>query len=282
DPLRNYLPSYPNVDSDITIRQLLNHTSGLYHWVEHPQAPTRIPYNSIDFEKWWTTEEIFDKLIKEPYFPPGKGWHYTQTGYILGTLIVEQITRSKVSMEIQKRLLDPLNINGMLLDLTEPIPSHFKIAHNWVDTDRDGILEDVSSRSRNWINSLSRILFYTRAEDLARWSHALYHGEVLSQASLGEMLSFHSPCPGEPLVAGYGLGVMKFSRDSIQGEQVWGHIGSTPGYRAFLGYLPKHDVSMSVLINSDCSDEVCGRLINALLKIIVNHLNSSRREEISL
>ena len=267
DPISKYLSPYPNIDGSITIRQCLNHTSGLFMWVEHPQAPTRIPYNSINFEKWWTTDEIFTTLGGEPYFPPGEGWHYTQAGFILGTLIVEKVTGSTTSTEIQKRLLKPLGIHGMLLDLREPIPPQYKIAHNWVDTDGDGISEDVSSRSRNWINSLSRILFYTTAEDFARWGHALFQGQVLSQASLDEMLDFHSPTPGEPRFSGYGLGTCDFT-DLLGGVRAWGHDGSTPGYRAFMAHLPDHGVTLSGLINDD-SDEggmyIAGVLINALL-----------------
>ncbi|MFC1716524.1 serine hydrolase domain-containing protein [Candidatus Poribacteria bacterium] len=266
DPISKYLSPHPNVDGSITIRQCLNHTSGLFMWVEHPQAPTRIPYNSINFEKWWTPDEIFTTLGGEPYFPPGEGWHYTQAGFILGTLIVEKVTGSTTSTEIQKRLLDPLDIHGMLLDLREPIPAQHKIAHNWVDTDGDGTCEDVSSRSRNWINSLARILFYTTAEDFARWGHALFQGQVLSQASLDEMLDFHSPTPGEPRLSGYGLGTCDFTQ-LLGGVRAWGHDGSTPGYRAFMAYLPDYGVTFSGLMNDDSDEDgryIVGVFVNAL------------------
>jgi D-alanyl-D-alanine carboxypeptidase len=267
DPISKYLPPYPNVDGTITIRQLLNHTSGLYMCVEHPQAPTRIPYNQIDFEKWWTVEEIFTTLGGEAYFAPGEGWHYTQAGYILGTLIVEQVTQSTVPVEIQKHLLDPLDIHGMLLDLKEPIPPNYQIAHNWVDTDGDGIPEDVSSRSRNWINSLSRILMYTTAEDLAKWLHGLYQGEVLSQASLNKMLAFHSPTTGEPSIAGYGLG----TEQVVFGEvELCGHKGSTPGYRAGVYHLAEYGVTISLLINGD-SDEKAFMMFGSLLDVVLAH-----------
>ena len=98
-----------------------------------------------------------------------------------------------VPAEIQKRLLDPLGIDGMFLDFSRPIPSRFKIAHPWVDTDSDGTPEDVFSKSRNWIASLSRILFYTRAKDFAIWANTLFAGKVLKAPSLDEMLTFVHP-----------------------------------------------------------------------------------------
>jgi hypothetical protein len=79
------------------------------------------------------------------------------------------------------------------------------IAHPWVDADADGTPEDMSSRSRNWIASLTRILCYTRAKDFAVWAHALFAGKVLQASSLEEMLTFVHPKPREqhgPLFGG--------------------------------------------------------------------------------
>jgi D-alanyl-D-alanine carboxypeptidase len=269
DSLHEYLSPMPHVDPDITIRQGLNHTSGLYMAVEHPAAPFSQRYDGIDFEKWWTIDEIFTTLMDDPYFAPGEGWHYSQAGYQLGTLIVEQVTGMTVAEAIQSRLLDPLGIHGMLLDLTEPTPAEFEIAHNWVDTDGDGDFDDVGDRSRNWINSLSRILYYTRAEDFAMWLHALMRGEVLEPASLDQMLTFISPTPGEPLVVGYGLGLFEVTPAFVEGQTVWGHGGSIPGYRAFVGHLPDLGITMSVLINSE-SEEGFGDFITGLLRVILD------------
>jgi D-alanyl-D-alanine carboxypeptidase len=273
DSLHEYLPPMPHVDPNITIRQGLNHTSGLYMAVEHPAAPFSQPYDAIDFEKWWTIDEIFTSLMDDPYFPPSEGWHYSQAGYQLGTLIVEQVTGTTVAEAIQSRLLDPLGIHGMLLDLTEPTPANFEIAHNWVDTDGDGSFDDVGDRSRNWINSLSRILYYTRAEDFAMWLHALMQGQVLEQASLDEMLTFVFPNPGEPRVAGYGLGLVEVEPDLVEGQTVWGHGGSIAGYRAFVGHLPGPGITISVLINSD-SEEGFGEFITGLLQVILDWASS--------
>jgi len=257
DSVSEYLPPYPNVDGSITVRQLLNHTSGLYDMVSHPGGPFRVPYDSIDFEKWWGVEEIFTTLGGPPYFAPGAGYHYTQAGYQLATLIVERVTGSTVAVEIQRRLLDPLGLDGMLLDFSQPVPPRFEIAHPWVDTDGDGTPEDEFARSRNWIASLSRILFYTRAEDFAVWTHALFEGEVLQPASLDAMLTMVHPTPeelGSPLLVDYGLGVMDLNPQLLRGERTLGHLGSIPGYRAFVGHFVDRGVTMAVLYNSD-SDE---------------------------
>ncbi len=273
DPVSKYLPSYPNVDGSITIRQCLNHTSGLYDMVPHPGGPFRKPYNSIDFDKWWNIEEIFTVLGGKPYFSPGEGFHYTQAGYQLTTLIVEKVTNSTVPTEIQKRLLDPLALDGMLLDFAEPVLDRFEIAHPWVDTDSDGIPEDVNSRSRNWIASLSRILFYTRAKDLAVLTHALFTGKLLSAGSLKEMLKFVHPKPEEadnPLFTDYGLGVMEINPNLMRGQRSIGHLGSIPGYRALVGHLADYDITLAFLYNSD-TDNGGIPILDGLLETVLKY-----------
>jgi D-alanyl-D-alanine carboxypeptidase len=273
DPVSRYLPAYPNVDGSMTIRQLLNHTNGLYDMVRHPAGPFSGPYNSIDFEKWWTLDEIFTELGGKPYFAPGEGFHYTQAGYQLAASIVEKVTQSTVAAEVQKRLLDPLGLDGMLLDFSRPIPGRFKIAHPWVDADFDGELEDVFSRSRNWIASLSRILFYTRAEDLAVWTHALFAGNVLGPRSLDEMLTFVHPRPDEmdkPLCVDYGLGIMEVNPQLMRGERALGHFGSIPGYRAFVGHFPDHGMTIALLHNSDTDNAF--PILDGVLEIVLNNL----------
>jgi D-alanyl-D-alanine carboxypeptidase len=227
----------------------------------------------IDFEKTWTIDEIFTTLGGKPYFAPGEGFHYTQAGYQLATLIVEKVTQSSVPVEIQKRLLDPLGIDGMLLDLTKPIPSRFVVAHPWVDTNFDGAPEDVFSRSRNWIASLSRILFYTRAKDLAMWTHALFAGKVLQPRSLDEMMTFVHPKQHEmdkPLFVDYGLGIAEVNPQLMRGQRTLGHFGSIPGYRAFVGHFIDHGVTIALLHNSDTDNAF--PILDGLLEIVLSHL----------
>lgn len=273
DPVEGYIDPPPGVDGSIPIRLLLNHTSGLASMTEQPGSPFRKPYNDIDFERWWTIDEIFTELGGEPYFPPGEGWHYSQAGCQISTLIIEQVTGSTTADQIQSRLLDPLGIQGMILDFSTPLPADVTIAHNWVDTDRDGSPEDVSNRSRNWIASLSRILYYTTAADLARWGHALFTGQVLEPSSLSQMLTFVRPDDygnEPPIFSGYGLGVLEWIPEILHGQVGYGHSGSIPGYRAFLAHLPEPGLTIAVLSNCDKEEELA-TLIDALLAVALGN-----------
>lgn len=282
-PLQDYIEPPPGVDGTIPIRMLLNHTSGLAMVTEHPDSPFRKRYELIDFERLWTIEELFTDLAGEPYFPPGEGWHYSQAGYQISTLIAEAVTGLSMAEAVQSRLLDPLEIHDMVLDMTQPLPEGVEMAHNWVDLKGYGIPEDVSDRSRNWIASIARMTYYTTAEDFARWGQALYSGQVLEPDSLEQMLDFveiteygNEP----PIFDGYGLGVVEWKPEMLSGHYGYGHSGSIPGYRAFLAYLPEHQLTIAVLSNTDKEGEL-GDLINNLLEVVLGE-NGTQAEEAGL
>jgi D-alanyl-D-alanine carboxypeptidase len=273
DPIRTYLPDFTYADGSITIRQLLNHTNGLYMMVKHPDSPFHKSFVEIDHSRWWTIEEIFTELGGEPYFPPGEGWCYTQAGYQIATLIVESITGQTVPDAVQAYLLDPVGIDSMLLDFSNSLPEDIDIAHPWVYTDNDSEYKNVFKYSRNWIASLSRILFYSNSKALALWGHRLFTGKVLNQDSVDEMLDFYRMddwCGEPPLITGYGLGVQEFDTSLTHGLKAWGHLGSIPGYRSILAHLPDYGVTLAVMTNTDSDDAMVA--FDALLMVLVKHL----------
>jgi CubicO group peptidase (beta-lactamase class C family) len=115
---------------------------------------------------------------------------------------------------------------------------------------------------------------FSTAEDLAKWSQALFReGRVLSEQSLDQMLAFHSPTPGEPLVAGYGLGVVRFSPELFNGLEVWGHSGNAPGYAAGCLFLPDYGVSIGIMVNTEAGEAM--PTLFDLLNVITSHLDPS-------
>jgi len=270
DPLQKWLPDYPNIDHNITIRQLLNHTSGIYDFVKHSRSPFQLAYKST---KIWTQEQILAKLVDKPYFSPGSGWHYSTTNYILLRMIVEKATGLKVSAEIENRFLTPFSLDGtIILNPLGPIPQGIIIANNWI-----GELVDLAPKPQPWTTT-SPHLIYATAGDAAMWMHLLYHEKkVLSQKSLDQMLDFHSPAPGDPPLSGYGLGVMFVDFElaektfGVKGIQMWGHGGSTMGFRAIVMYLPDHGTTISVLTNGNDDEDLINIFID-LLKVVVDDL----------
>ncbi|MEZ4951202.1 MAG: serine hydrolase domain-containing protein [Saprospiraceae bacterium] len=88
DSLGKYLPSFPNVKPEITIRQLLNHTSGIYNYTDNPNLNTRISQN---YARVWQPDEILNNFVLAQLFNPGDNWAYSNTNYVLLGLIIEEI-----------------------------------------------------------------------------------------------------------------------------------------------------------------------------------------------
>lgn len=269
DQVNKFLPNYQNINSAITIRQLLNHTSGIYNFTEHPSVWDTIFANSL---RLWTPEEILSNFVLAPYFPPGTGWHYSNTNYTLLGMIVEVITGSKVSMELRNRFWEPLGLTKTFFDIEEQIST--VIAHRWYDFFGDGTPDDISflPRTAEFSAYWTAGAMFSAAEDVARWSQALFRGNVLSQTSLDQMLTFHSPTPGEPQMIGYGLGTVKFVPELVAWEEAYGHGGWVFGYSTAMVFLPEYDVSISILLNVN-NDDCLSSIANGFVEVLTNYLS---------
>ena len=119
DPLSKWLPEYRNVNQEITVRQLLNHTSGVFNVFEHPKFPWVGP--QVDYSKEWSMEQVFDTFVLEPYGPPGDVQHYSSTNYLLLTAILER-EGVDIPTEIEGQFLAPLALDHTFISMGEPPP----------------------------------------------------------------------------------------------------------------------------------------------------------------
>jgi D-alanyl-D-alanine carboxypeptidase len=288
DPLRKWLPPTVGIDGAITIRQLMNLTSGIRDFVGNPRSPFRVGYVNIDFGHIWTWQEIQDVFIGEPSFRPGTGREYSSTNFIVLKQIIEKAACSRQSRLAEDRLLKPNGLDHTWVDFSRPFPDGMRVAHGWFDTNGDGSPEDISGDSLNWIASLTPMLVYSTPSDMANWMHALYHRKaVLKDHSLKAMLEFGGPVQNEPLMKGYGLGVADLNLGAIMPQwahvRIYGHLGSGFGYMTFAGYLPAYGVSLAIMSNrgGDRDSEraigtVGGAVIDILLKRLGENSQSSR------
>jgi D-alanyl-D-alanine carboxypeptidase len=261
DSLDKWLPGYRYVDSTITIRQLLNHTSGLYMFWENQKIWD-------DFKKYrtkiFTTEEVLS-YIKEPYFQPGKGHRYSNTNYLLMAMIITKATGSTLAAEFRKRFWEPLGIQNAYVSMEEELPTN--LAHVWGDNfENDGSMRDLTFLPRESHESItfgSAGLFMT-AEDLARWSQALFQGKLLSEASMAEMLTFVKS-------GGYGLGIGRFGGFFTHWKTAFGHGGGNIGTIAYMIYLPDYNISIAAMINK-FDDECLRSTVKDLIGVVTGHL----------
>lgn len=280
DPLSKWLPPMPHIDGAITIRQILHMTSGIDDFVGDPESPFRIGYLNIDFEHIWTWEEIEKVFVDEPAFEPGTASAYSSTNYIVLRQIIEKAAQKKQTALLEEKILRPNHLDHTLVDFSGPVPSGTRIANGWFDIDDDGSADNIDGRSLNWIASLSPMLVYSTPTDMVRWMDALYHRRtVLGEKALEEMLDFTGPVLGEPLMKGYGLGVVDINLGLIlprwEHVRVYGHLGNQYGYMTFAGYFPDYGVSMVFMSNRGGDVEstraimaVGGAVIDALLEYL--------------
>jgi D-alanyl-D-alanine carboxypeptidase len=283
DPISRWVSGYEQIDPSITIRQLLNHTSGIYDWEDNPRSFTGLyqseGYKAIDWSHSWTLDDVM-ALVEEPDFPPGKGWHYSNTGYRLARAIIEAETGMPISQALRTRLLEPLDLDHTWVDCDRPAPEGLEFVHAWANANGDDNLDDISTQSPTLYCTILSSPTWTTAEDLARWSQALfYEGGVLSEESLAEMLTFVKVRgdPTEPMVAEYGLGVVKFNfklvspgNSRLAYLEHYGHGGSVIGYDAMMIYLPQHHATVVALFNNNGT---IGFTAGPLLEVVDRNLS---------
>ena len=256
DPISRWLPRHAHVDGAITIRQLLNHTSGLFMFWDNQQIwDDLIRYRTRVF----TPEEVLGYL-KEPYFPPGEGYRYSNTNYLLAAMIITRVTGSTLSAELRSRFWGPLELDSACLAIEEPYPGN--MAHVWGDNfEKDGAYRDITFLPRTSHDSItygSAGIFMT-AEDLARWTHSLFHGRVINEESLAQM-------EGPAVEGSYGLGLDRLGWRIAGRVRAVGHGGGNIGTSAYMVYLPDHDVSIAVMINHFGGNHA-GRIVRSLARI---------------
>ena len=268
DPLSKWLPEYPHVNSAITIRQLLNHTSGIYMFWSNQKIWDDL---KDDRHKVWTAEEILS-YIKEPYFEPGDGWRYSNTNYLLLAMIIEKATGSSLSTEFRKYFWQPLEIENAYLTIEDEIPDN--LAHVFGDNyNNDGSVLDLTYLPRASHESIthgSSGLTMT-AEDLARWGNSLFEMEVLDQKSMDEMLEFVDIGFGRKK-RGYGLGVELFAKHTAHGENAIGHSGANIGTSVYMVHLPEHHITIVVMIN-DFNHGCSLAITKSLTKVVRKEFN---------
>jgi len=274
DPLYRWLPRYPRVDSTVTIRQLLSHRSGIAMFWENQRLWDDLKaYRDSVF-----TPEVVLTYIGEPDFAPDSGFRYSNTNYLLLAMIATRATRSTLSAELRTRFWRPLGLASTYLSMEDSIPPE-RLAHVWGDNfEGDGSNRDLTFLPRAAHESITygSAGVFTTAEELARWSHALFHGELISRPSLERMTEFRPA--GRGLRGSYGLGLQAFAGRLTSGERVHGHGGGNIGTSAYVAYLPDFDVSLAVMINymhGTCP----ARILGDFIEIVTDHLRQAGLHE---
>ncbi len=222
--------------NQITIRQILNHTSGIADYMNSKD------FDIMDTKKSYTAEEFVKMGISlPPEFAPGKGWSYSNTGYVLLGILIEKVTGNSYAEEIENRIIEPFDLSNTFLPGNSSVIPGTKHARGYIQLDGASELKDVT-----YINpGSSDGDMISTADDLNKFFSYLLSGKLLKEQQLKEMLT---TVPTDREGTGYGLGIVEFKLPN--GVSVWGHRGSVLGFSTFVGGTLGGKHTLAVNLNS--------------------------------
>jgi D-alanyl-D-alanine carboxypeptidase len=247
DPVDGHLPApirgQGNDGRRITVRQLLGHTSGLFDYMSDPVLEDRFSDSGFAEHRLdtYTPEQLVRIALRHrPHFPPGAGYRYSNTDYILLGMVVEQVTGRPYAEEAERRLLRPLALHGTSFPGTRPaLPAPHGRAYSTVPGDH--LPTDVTALDPSGAGAAGEVV--STLGDLNRFLRALLGGRLLAPEQLRWMLD----TSGSDGV--YGLGLFPVRLEC--GVTLWGHNGRISGsYVQGLG-TPNGDHVLSYRVNTD-------------------------------
>ena len=223
DPISRFYPNSPAAWSDITLRNLLTHTSGI----------PDVDFGLILKYSPHTPEELMKGIPERPLeFQPGSKVEYANINYMLLGRVVEQASGKPYCQFLEERIFQPLQLTETGCDWNSTLVPHRAYGYHPSARGPVGVEDDDLSSLAGAGN------LYSSTGDLIRWTEALHGGKVLSQASLTEMVT--------PFLDGYGYGLQ------IDGEgqtlDIF-HNGTVDGFFSCLDYIPATKTTVVVLSN---------------------------------
>ncbi len=239
DPLSRWVPRFPNA-RNITLRQLLNHTSGLFNVdedVAYGEAVVGQPSRA------WTPAMVL-QYVRKPYGPPGSVWHYSDTNYTLMGLVLQRAGGTGVAESLHRLVLDEHGMQDAALGPEEPAPPGTARGYDPVGPPAPPPGRYVPFRSAASSEWTAAGVVAT-APGVATWGRELFAGRVVDRRGLREMLRFVDT--GEDsYYAKYGLGV---AQRHIVDRDIVGASGRFWGYNSELWHDPATRATVAVLWN---------------------------------
>jgi CubicO group peptidase (beta-lactamase class C family) len=231
-PIHRYLPDLPSEWLGVTMRQLLNHTSGI------PDYEEIRTYDVYRFRL--TPEEVIRIAHSRPMdFAPGTGWYYSNTGYFLASMIVERIEGRPLGQVLKSRIFAPLGMSQTGMADPETIIRH-RAAGYWVN--KAGVL--INRNPTETSSTLGAGGLLSTAPDLAKWDAALYGNELLSERSRRVMWTSAVLPNGADMEYALGWRVTPYN-----GLRSQNHSGQVAGFVANFARFPDQDAAIIVFMN---------------------------------
>ncbi len=233
------LEKVPDADK-ITIRMLLNHSSGIENFWDNPDFIMSYMENPA---RSYSIGDYLD-AAQGRLFEPGTDAAYSNTNYLLLALIIDQVTGQSHTKAFHKYIFQPLNLTATYY---QQLPQHQKdnIPQLYADIDNSGDLINYTGLSfiqfKNEYGSNSML---ATPKDFVDFMHGLAHGKLLSGATLTEMKTWLEGSNGSEV---YGLGLEYYEQNAVVS---YGHSGSSFGGRTLLLYIPSKDITFFIGVSA--------------------------------
>ena len=265
DPLSKYLPEVPRAN-EVTLRQLLNHTAGLYDFV----GENFVGHNASRIER--NKEELLRFILETDklyIYEPGTSWDYSNTGFILLGAVIEKVSGESYAGFLKEHFFGPLGMKDTAVDDPSVIVPHRAEGYRRGKT--PGTFKNVEFLAQG--NFWSAGSLRSTAKDLLIWEDSLFGGKVLKPQSIAEMITPARLKDGRPatdtpegkrMPFQYGLGSIAY--EPVAGHRAMGNGGFIPGFNTWVRRLPDDDVTMVVMTNmTGQAREIAAKLVPAIL-----------------
>jgi D-alanyl-D-alanine carboxypeptidase len=256
--ITRYIPEYHTRGARITIRQLLNHTSGIQNITDLPAHDAKVRLDLTDAE----TLAIFQD---EPHnFQPGTNFLYNNSGFYMLAMVIERVTGQPIADHLHRSMFEPLGLRSTAVcDESRVVP---KRAHGYIL--EKGQLLNAPYISRDLPKGGGNLC--STAHDLVLWAQALAGGKVVSPESYKLMTTPGTLADGRPI--GYGLGLFL---SEFAGQVEISHGGDFWSFTSFLAWYPADKVAIAVLQNSQSAPAFDGFLARRIVHRLLERPNAT-------
>ncbi|GII64702.1 hypothetical protein Skr01_47870 [Sphaerisporangium krabiense] len=254
DPIGRHLPGLLPRGDQITVRMLLNHTSGVADYA------TTFDETPAGLRRLATTAYTPKRLIDigaglPPTSAPGERWGYSNTGYAALGLLIERVTGQSLARALSTRVFSPQRLPGTYLPTT---------SRDIAGTHLHGYMRDENKRPEDITrfdpsNAWAAGAVISTAADVNRFFALLLHGRLLPGGLLAQMKQTVPVAPG----LAYGLGLMKLTLSC--GATVWGHKGHIPGYATYSFHDDRRGITVTATALPASDDNAVDQAMNQAL-----------------
>ena len=242
-PVSRYLPGLMGGAPRLTIRQLLNHTSGLYEFNDDPRVLA--PYLAGHLGHVWSPRRLVRlALTYDLMARPGSEFHYSNTNYLLAGLVVQAVTGHRLGDVLRHRLFAPAGLTATTFTRSRTLPD--PAVHGYFVFSGNQPTDITSLYPYPWASGAA----VSTAPNVARFYRSLLTGRLLPRRLLAEMQTTMDASAAEGPGTAYGLGLESFETPC---GTAWGHGGNFPGYVTYVYSSPDGGRQSVLMVNEDPS-----------------------------